>query len=404
MNWQYRFIILFVVAFSITSCKKNKNDDMKLQPLETAGAFFVDTFSINAFNIQKDSTISSHRNINSHLVGVLNSEDFGQVTASTITQLNLPSGGVNFNNGAELVSAKLYLWKNYYYGVKDEDISILINEVNDQLDYEEDGETTRYYVFDKVSIGDYLDEFVFNSSLDSIELELSNKFSNKIFNLSSGEISSQKDLNALFSGFTLQPYQGEGVLGFDLSKSYIQVNYTLEGQNLFENFYLNSEVAHFNRISYDRSGTEIANLSTNNEELHISNINNKMFIQAGTRAEGLINLPTLNSLYESDQFIYKAELEIPVELFPYTSTSVEPLNLFVYDTSGLIVGIESEQLQLLESKYIFDFTEHVQNVIAGEYQIADIEVFTSQIGHKVFGFYIDQPEDNIKLKIYFSEK
>ena len=402
MNWQYKTLVFIAIAISTFSCKKKDNDEIKLQPLETVGAFFVDTFSVKAFSVQKDSTVSSHNNISSHLVGVVENLDFGKITAATFSQLNLPSGGVNFSNGAVLDSVKLSLWKNYYYGAAAENISILVNKLDEQLVHKQNDVDNRYYSFNTIQIGESLDELIYDSDQDSIVYNLSDQFSNTLFNLKNGEISSQEDFNTLFAGITLQPYQGNGVIGFNLTKSFIRIYYSLEGQNLFEDFYLNSEVAHFNRITTDRSETDYSTLISNEASVSSNDLNNKVFIQAGTRVEGELEFTSLNkALFNTSELIYKAELEIPVSLFEADGNNQESLNLIVKDSSGLILDIQ--KVALSSNKYTFEMTEQIQRVLAGEIKLGKLEIFVSQFGHKVYGFYIENPEENVKLKVYFNE-
>lgn len=409
MNWQFRlFLTGVILSISITSCKKKENDNIKLQPEETVGALYIDDFEVEAYNVQKDSTVSSHGLINKHLAGTFNDPIFGKVNAATFTQIKIPEDGFDIPSQATLLSANLVLSPNYYIGKENEDIKLLIYTLNEPLNEKNGQNAAVYYTFSNLKLGNFLQEITINEVDNTKNIPLNTSFLNLILNLKN-KINNQTDLNNILNGITFQPSNGNGILGFDFSETFIK----LEFENTLSNntkdtitkiFLLSDGIAHFNRITSNKSGSTFENVNINNKLISSASTNNQMMIQAGSRVEGQLNFTDFNDkFYNTKELIYRAVLDLTIEKPDFKEFSENNIVILqIYDVNNVL--IHEQELPIIGKKLVYNITDVIQNSISGKYKIGFYKINSSQRGHRVHTFWVNNPKENCKLKIYFNQQ
>lgn len=401
MNWRIKFLILTAIAVTVFSCKKKENDQIKLQPDEVVGAFVDSDFSVSSFVNQEDSVFSSHGigSISRHLAGSIKHDNFGQLNTSFSTQIKIPDDNFLVDNDAVFINGNLVLDKNYFYG-ESGDLSILIYELASDLEAAD-----TYFTSDKVTLGGFIQEIVVDSELETQTIPLNQAFVSKVRQLEN-KLSNQADLNSILKGFNFQPSNISGVVGFNPLESKIVMNYevttsTGTKDTIAKEFILGDNIAHFNSFSYDRTGSVIEALSEE-EVISTSNLNDVMLVQPGTRIDGNIIFSDLkDKVYNTGEFIYKAELEFIVDQPNYiksgeSSEAFIDINFNDTLTSTLVSTVSNGLLT-------FDVTNEVQQMISGDYEILDVDIYASKFGDKAFTFWVNNPNENITLKIYFNE-
>lgn len=410
-SWQFKALTYFAILLIAISCKKKNNDPIALQSDEMVGAFFMDSLTPQAGSIRVDSNISSDRLVSRHLVGVLQSQKFGEQAVASYTQIKIPFSDFAFPPGAVYKSAALHLYPNYFYGDDERSVDILLYELKEDLFSKGNDSYRDYYNFETTEIGAFIDQFSFDPKNDSLIVSISDVLGAKIFNAGEVEFDNQESFNTYFKGISFQPLDGgDGVVGFDNERSFIRIYYDDE----YEDLYFNTDVTNYNTIQADRSGTVLSTLK-DNEVVSSDDLGNTFYVQAGARIDGYLTFNNADDmLYNTKRGIYKAELEIVNDNWEYDIIQT-------VRTWELVVEMKTTEPEYTytfternpnSTKFTYDITPYAQQVAAGEhhfegarFRIAHLSSLGSRIvcGNGVDGFTVTNPSEKVKLKIYFTE-
>ena len=402
MNLQFKFTILLVTLLAVFSCKKKESEQIELQPDEMVGAFVDTDFQFEGASVLKDSTLAGNSSVNSALIGILKNNTYGEFSSSYYTEIKIPDNSFDIDSNAQFVSANLTLTKNYHYGNTSKKIEVLVYQLAENLNRNAD-----YFVTQNAKIGEYLQEIEINPEENEFTIPLNQVFTTKIRNLEN-KIINQDDLNDLFKGLAFLPTEGSSLIGFDLDNSSITLEYFIPdstgGETINKIFLLGSGEGHFNKISSDRSGTPFENINSFNELVEVQSTQNKVLIQSSSRIEGVITSPNLNDkLYNTKQFIYRANFEIETnQLGENMLNENQTVLAAFYNSNDSLVSITSTQVR--ENKINFDFTEASQAISAGSYEFGYLEIYTSIVASRGYTFWIEDPSENINLKVYIKEE
>lgn len=405
MNWQYKLIIIAVIL-AIISCKKKDEDLIELQPNNQVEAIFIDDFSIDAYTVRLDTTLSGNFNNSRHLVGVFNDPEIGKTIASAYTELLLPENDLDFNiSENSFTSVELHLESDYNYG-DDEDCKVLVNKVTSSLD-----QTNEFYIYSNSVVGENIGSFTINPS-KSINTKtifpLNNSFGSSIFNSPTSNLENQENFRSFLSGITLQSQSGNCIIGIDPTKSFVRVNFMTDSGTSSKDFYLNNN--YYNRIVSDDYSTNLNSLSFDRAELISTETNNKVYAQASKKLNIKLNSADLKAFLDRKNIsIYRAELEIVAEENPdypnpdflyLLSTDVENNQI---NNSLFFVNNGGNFVALTNGKYTFNITDYIQKNVVDVVDLLDFMISVSPIGNSIDRLIIENPSDKIKIKIYYTE-
>lgn len=248
--------------------------------------------------------------------------------------LNLEYSGYHY--GDTLISNKLEVFE----------LTENLNYQNDQLNF---FNTSNYEV--NAIIGERY--YTPRISKDSIKITLNNNFGLNIFNkIKNGIISDVEELKNHYKGIKISPHEDDNgsIISFNLNTSYIRFYYHLQGYEdeilyydfKYSDFQTNRN--YFSQIYSDRTGTILpVNFANQEVEIQSNQSNDLTFIQSGVGLVTKIYLPNFKERYDNlnfDGFLYKADLEIPINknLFNNRTKIPDSLRIFVIDKNNQIIN------------------------------------------------------------------
>ncbi|MEI6864809.1 DUF4270 family protein [Flavicella sp.] len=320
---KYRFLLVLIIAFIFDSCQ-NDNESYEVGGDlidNNINVFEVDTLTIETATIISDSIITS--SASRILVGALQDEEFGNLTAQSF--FSLMGSSFNIDNDAEFDSIALILhYDQYYYGDTTQVQTYSIHEVTEKFEPSDDDD----YFYNTSSL-DYDDTVLLGqltftplpNKKDSIIVPLNYEFGESLFSkIADGQIEDSFDFQQELRGITIvADSTSNNVLGFEYSGSLTKVRfyYTLNDDDDPENdeyhldFTLTGGYELFNKIVSDRSETLLSSLESSEDVLTTSDTQNKAYLQSGTGLSLRVDFPsllTLNEL-EGDVTVLKAVLQ-----------------------------------------------------------------------------------------------
>ena len=295
---------------------------------------------------------------------------------------------------------------DYHYG-DDSPLKILVNKVEEDLSDKEE-----YYTFDNALIGENIGEHTFSPSDENSQLifPLSNTFGMSLFNQTEdGSFKDQASFRDYINGISLQPQNGNSIVGFDYDSTFVRLNYTSKGDTVFKDFSFRGSY-HFNRVISDKTGTLLSNLTSDKSQIISDNSGDQSFLQASTRLNTKLDFTSIKAFLEKrDVAVYRAELEVTASS---VSSFDNPDGLFIYSSNNtnaeitndlLAVNASSNYVLISGGKYTFDITDYLQRVISNLTELEDFMLSVSPNGHRVDQLVINNPKKNIAIKIYYTE-
>lgn len=181
-----------------------------------------------------------------------------------------------------------------------------------------------------------------------------------------------------FKGLVLVPQGNVAISSFKADTSCILRLYysNADNEKMNYDFRLNQSL-HFNQVSFDRSASELKNLTASNPELPSSETRNASYIYSLAGIYTRIDIPYLNNLLQLGSFgrvisgilyIYPAygsygkENELPGELSLYVSDETNVVTGAITDSNGQMqTGYLSKDDFLKDTRYVFDLTAFLQD-------------------------------------------
>ena len=415
----------------LSSCKKeDSNVGGGLNP-NGLNVFTTDTFTVKTYSEVVDSVTTDETSIN--LLGAYNDPEFGIVDCGIATQIRLSSENPNFGTVSTVDSVVLsftFASIKYYGSVKDmtfEVFEITDDLVRDDQDYYAfspinttgsnlilaGSETILPKPYTKVTVGT-------DTLVPQLRLNLDPAFGQSLIDNSS-QMSSNTTFTSYFKGLYIKvtdpsmlASEKGSVLYFSLEDalSKMVLYYTNDNSvNKTFTFNINSKCARFNKIDFDRSGTDVQNVLDN-----IDNGGEKFYMQSsGIRA--IVEIPYIKDFYKDrKRIINKAMLYVPVQDFqpdvfdPTTSLFIAKVKETLKSDLTLDYPKFNSFVSYDENKKEFRFllTREIQGILNGErentgFRIYPGSFFGSSIERIIFSGANSSLKHKTRLEITYTE-
>ncbi len=404
LHHYHSLLFVTIPLLLLISCKQgdgigfdNLDDGMKVN--------VVDTLAIEASTFLLDPLPTTGQHV--LLVGSINDQDLGKIASRSYfrlsnEQLSLSSlpEGISYDS----LSFSLF-YNGYSYGDTTQAITLSLHRVSETIEpYEfpialEDDEypvfasggTTlladRHFDYAARPLGSIRFIPHPNTAGDSVTIRLDDTFGRTLFDMATNNdtrLTVQEEFVDFLKGLALVPADETGaVIGFRDSVL-LNIHYSYESQShgMKENgkitFPIGADAYQFNRIATDRTGTPLAELSYQHDNIPSSLTGNRTFIQGAsgivTRLtfptsklflnDGLIAISKAQLIIETDQssdhlFIPPSALILMTANRYGTPTSVLQYNgqtqAAYYQSPGGAGGAEN-------GRYVFDMTDYVSTL------------------------------------------
>jgi hypothetical protein len=327
----------------------------------------IDTFSLNMSTVKIDSIQTSGTGV--LLAGAYTDPNFGSISSMAYFPITLPDT-TKLPDGSVFDSLTIILnYNGKWYGDTTKPLTLNIYHVTEAIE-----PTYDWYLYNTSGFS-YEPEPVGTATFNprpgtdkSVELRLSDKFGNSMTSLflnDSDQIASESEFIDFFNGLAIGPEPGsKAVLGFEAADSVLHmVLYThyvsSEKHQTILRFPMYADGNTCNQITSDHSGTNLAGLVTQKEELNSGDSENKTYLQGGTGIATRFDFPGMNRLLELNKgsILYKAELVFKPYPRSYTITSLPTsLNLYKTDKFNRMVSlIADDDDNAIAAEYSFDF-------------------------------------------------
>ena len=301
----------------------------------------VDSISPVVSTIYKDSVITSQGG--SLLVGNYADPYFGKITANSYFQLAPPALTDLLNNAQYDSLALLVKANGVYYGDTTLPVTLNVNQLSQEIKL---AEGQNY--FSNASAWPVNPTPLGTRTLiirplagDSANIRLSDAKGQELYNMIKNKDAILKD-NILFTdylkGLQLAATSNNNVVGFKdsviMRLYYHQTDITRDNKYFDFTFY--NKPLQFNHITADRSGTPLAALNTQNNELLSTASGNVGYLQSATGIYLKIAFPTIRKLLERTDFIkiIRADMVIKPLQNSYNGSYPLPPTLYGAQTDG----------------------------------------------------------------------
>jgi len=420
----------FLGLLVLTSCKKEENTiGGNINP-NNLNVITSDTFNVVTYSDKLDSLESDETAIG--LLGAYKDPEFGTVDCGIVTQIRLASENPNFGTVQSVDSVILsfvYAGIKYYNSV--DPLTFEVFEITDNLIREDQA----YYTFSNVNTTGsnlvlagsetitpepYKRVVVGSDTLaPQIRLTLDPAFGQLLID-NQAQMSSNDNFVNYFKGLYIKVTGVNSLNSGDGSVLYLSLEDALSkmvlyytnssNENRTYSFNINSKTARFNKIDFDRTGTNVE-LALNDKTLG----QDKFYMQASS-IRGVIEFPFIKDLYKDrKRIINKAVLIVPVQ--DYQPDGFDP-------TTSLFIGkVKDKNTSEFTKDYnAFNFvsydednkefrfllTQELQAVLNGErentaYRIYPGNFFGSSIERIIFSGANSTAKNKTRLEITYTE-
>ena len=421
--------LLSIIALS--SCKKEDSSvGGNLNP-NGLNVFVTDTFTVNTYSEVVDSITTDETSIS--LLGAYNDPEFGIVDCGIVTQIRLSSENPNFGTVGSVDSVVLsFAFASIKYYGNIEEATFEVFEITDDLIREDKD----YYAFSPVNTNStnlvqvgtevilpkpYAKVVVGIDTLSpQIRINLDPAFGQTLIDNAS-QMNSNDAFTSYFKGLyvkvsnssSLSSSEG-AVLYFSLEDalSKMVLYYTSDASvNKTFTFNINSKCARFNKIDFDRSGTDVESV------LNTPINGNEKFYMQSSSVRGIVEIPHIKSFYKTGKkIINKAMLYIPVQDFqpdvfdPTVSLFIAKVKTHLisdltldYPKFNSFVGYDEDK-----KEFRFLLTREIQSILNGErentgFRIYPGSFFGSSIERIIFSGGNSSSKHKTRLEITYTE-
>lgn len=371
----------FCLALVATSCKKKRSPigEGALPPGTTLSSSGVDTFQLNTYTIDEDSTVSMDPRFN--LLGSYNDPVFGDVDASFYTQLTVEGFNPDFPASYTVDSIIMAFEFGGYYGEISEQ-TFEVYEVTEELSRDSSYLSSSSALTNPSNLVSGTGQIVPDPLTDAVvgedtlnpqlRIPLLNSFGEYLMINAAAAPDSETFLDA-FKGLRFKvnnPTQspGEGTILYlttTTPASKLTVYYTDDatGDSLEFDFLVSGSLVDFNHIEIDNSGTDVQAVLDDPTE------GQDQFYAQTFKSRAKIDFPSLNDI-PSDVIIHEATLEIPVDyyqgndLYPSSVVTISS-ELFENDDRRYLIN-DNISFNDQRKAYVVNLRTYVQNVLSGE--------------------------------------
>ena len=312
INWRIvkkLFATFLFGAILISSC--NKEDSTVGSSINPNGLNVVtsDTFTVKTYSSLLDSLESDETSVS--MLGAYNDPEFGLVDCGIVSQLRLSSESPNFGVVSSVDSVVLsFVYSGIKYYGKVDDLTFEVYEINEELDLDDE-----YYTFTPVSNAGsnlvlpgfevikpelYTDIIVGSDTLSpQLRLRLDPAFGQYLIdNVSS--MSSNDVFTSFFNGVYVKVTDGSNLASGDGHVVYLSLEDAISkmviyytnssSENKTFSFNINNKCARFNKIDFDRSGTNVEAVLNNPE------LGEEKFYMQSSSIKAVIEFPYIMDL------------------------------------------------------------------------------------------------------------
>lgn len=311
---------------------------------DNLSTFFTDTLQVKRETVLLDSAVTSGQG--QFLLGGVQDPVFGYVKSSTYFQPSLPvdqfGSAVAFNLDDNVVYDSLrlsLLTSRYYLGDTLDQVTITLHRLVEPLNTVKNYNYNEEVAFDPqplVTKVINLDS-IFNNTRDSIRtisFALPNSLGAELFAIANTDDGTTTEkLTKKFRGFTIQT-QGrpKGLYGFQTtstsgSGSALNIFYHATGSTTASRFPFSLDGKRYNKVTADRSGTPLQNISGQVRTLASAETNGLTYLQSSTAVGTKVTFPSLSqipkeSLINSATLTFEVDSNFIDTSFPAISTVV----------------------------------------------------------------------------------
>lgn len=327
----------------------------------------IDTFSVSLSTVRLDSVQTSETGV--LLAGSYADPDFGRVSSTGFFPLTLPEATL-LPEGSVFDSLTLVLdYNGKWYGDTLQPLTLNVYRVTEPIEptYDWYLYNTSEFSYDPDPIGSAT--FRPRPGIDAnIVLRLSDDFGKTLTNLfmtNSEEISTEADFLDFLNGLAIGPAAGsKSLLGFEATDSVLHMvlytHYTsAEKHQTILRFPMYADGNTCNHITADHSGTNLAKLTSQKEEISSEDSGYKAYMQGGTGITTRIDFPGINRLLEFNKgcLLYKAEVVLKPFPKSYTKETF-PTSLILYKTDKFnrkVSQLTDDDDNAIQANYSLDF-------------------------------------------------
>ncbi|HNW90739.1 MAG TPA: DUF4270 domain-containing protein [Bacteroidales bacterium] len=255
--------LLFLFIYFITSCNKNEELGLNIQPPEDImGVNFIDTIPLIAYTVYEDSIRTDEVTYN--LIGSCADPIFGLTNAGAYSQFKLTTTAVNFGNNPVCDSVVLSLAYQGFYGDTSTTLTLNVFEISDDMDIDKN-----YYSNDVLGVyKNNLANVSFKPNFkDSVQVgstkyaphlrvKLKNSLGQKFINASgSSDLADNTNFLKFFKGLyisTKQVSSGGAILYFNFLSSITKLSlyYHNDEDTAAYNFIIDATCARYNSFDH----------------------------------------------------------------------------------------------------------------------------------------------------------
>ena len=295
----------------------------------------VDSIQPVLSTIYKDSVITSQSN--GLLVGNYADSYFGKISSSAYLQLAPPPLTDLLNNAAYDSLALLMKCNGSYYGDTTMPVSLAVQQLDQEIKFNENQSYFYNITFFPASAPPLGSKTFVLRPLngDSANIRMSDTKGQELYDMIKTKSAVLKD-NVQFTDYIkgLHIYAGSGgtVFGFKdsvvLRLYYHQTDITRDNKYFDFTFY--NKPLQYNRITANRSGTPLAALNTQNNELLSAATGNASYLQSATGIYMKVSFPTIRKLLERSDFVKIIRADLVVKPLANSFNGFYPLPPLLY--------------------------------------------------------------------------
>lgn len=325
----------------------------------------IDSISVQMSTFKIDSIATSGTGY--LMAGKFNDPDLGLISSKAFFQLNMPDAIIDDDEIFDSIVIRLP-YSGISYG---DTLQAQILNVHRVLeDIEPNDEETNFY---NTSTFCYNENPIGSKTItprpnfyDNLEIRLSDELGLELLELlrdEEDEIDETSDFLDLFKGVVLVPGTESNVLLSFIADTALNIvlHTHLVEEERIENTYsfpLSSTLSSFNNITREVTGTRLAELTTQREELKSIALDNKAYLQAGIGLVTRVDFPGISKILEEERnnILYKAELILKPVPGSYEKVAL-PENLVLYYTdkyNNLLSEIVDDDGYSLPADFYYD--------------------------------------------------
>jgi len=421
------FLLSTIVSIS---CKKeDTNLGTNINP-NGLNIITSDTFTVETYCSELDSLETDETSIG--LLGGYHDPEFGFVDCSIATQIRLSSDAPNFGTVTSVDSVVLsfvYTSLRYYGNVQD--MTFEVYEITDDLIRDNQA----YYAFTPVNLTGgnlvlpgtetikpdvYKDEIVGSDTIaPQLRLKLDPTLGQYLIDNSS-QMSSNDNFTTFFKGLYVKVINTSALNSGDGSVLYLSLEDALskmviyytndQNANKTYSFNINSKTARFNKIDFDRTGTDVEAV-LNDPELG----QDKFYMQSSS-IRATVKFPFIMDLQkDKKRIINRAELILPVQDFqpdvfdPTTSLFIAKVkDKFISEFTKDYPSFQFVSYDEPNKQFRFLMTREIQAIIDGERENTEFRFypgsfFGSSIERIIFSGANSSAKQKTRLIITYTE-